>query len=53
MNTYDNYTKLKRIRRENECLFEGVAFQCARQGKCKTEKNHLIQKSSYFRTNIT
>lgn len=48
MNTYDNYTKLKRIRRENECLFEGVAFQCARQGKCKTEKNHLIQKSSYL-----
>ena len=41
MNTYDNYTKLKRIRRENECLFEGVAFQCARQGKYKSTKRKL------------
>lgn len=44
----DNYSKLKRMRNDNECLFKGIAIQCASQGKCKTEKNHLIQKSSYL-----
>lgn len=45
---YDNYSKLKRIRKNNECLFRGVEFECKSQGKCKTEENHIIPRASYL-----
>lgn len=48
MDSYDNYKKLKQLRYNNECLFKEIDIQCGSQGKCKTEKNHLIQKASYL-----
>lgn len=44
----DNYSKIKKIRNANECLFNGIDISCSNKGKHKTEKNHLIQKSSYL-----
>ena len=48
MNTYNNYSRLKKMRNDNECLFKGIIIQCGSQGKHKTEENHLIPKSSYL-----
>lgn len=46
--TDENYSKIKKIRNNNKCLFENIAVECSDKGKHKTEKNHLIQKSSYL-----
>lgn len=44
----DNYSKVKVLRNNNECLFKGIATECSIKKKHKTENNHLIQKASYL-----
>lgn len=44
----DNYSKLKKFRNSNECLFKDIVIKCNSQGKRKIEKNHIIPKSSYL-----
>lgn len=46
--TDKNYSKVKVLRNNNECLFKGIATECSIKGKHKTENNHLIQKASYL-----
>lgn len=46
--TDKNYSKVKVLRNNNECLFKGVAIKCSTRGKHKTENNHLIPKASYL-----
>ncbi len=46
--TDKNYSKIKKIRNNNECLFKDIVIECSNKGKHKTENNHLIQKASYL-----
>lgn len=47
--TKKNYSYVRRIRHNNECLFKNIVTECSTKGKHKTEKNHLIQKSLYLK----
>ncbi len=46
---YDNFSIVKQLRKDNDCLFKNIVFPCESQGKCKTDENHLIQRASYLR----
>lgn len=43
----DNYTRIKKIRQQNICLFKDYSFNCEENGK--TAKNHLISKANYLK----